>query len=141
MPVGVLISDGEGRVCQANEEVSRICKSAELIEADAYGKVLDWWDARGQLLKDRGGPVDRALQGTASHNERLQLRCVDGTAKSVSVSASPLRGIDKQIVGAVIVIQDVSEPKRIEAELEGRITRLVSLGVELEQSVRRPEPS
>ena len=60
---------------------------------------------------------------------------VDGSTKSVFVSASPLFGLERQIVGTVIVMQDVTEPKRIEAELENRITRLVSLGVELEQSI------
>jgi len=136
LPVGVLISDVDGRICQSNEEVSRICNSAELIENDAYGTLLDWWDSQGQLLKHRGGPLTRALSGQASHNEIIQLRCIDGAAKSVFVSASPLIGIEKTIVGAVVVIQDVSESKRIEAELQDRITRLIGLGVELEHTIQ-----
>ena len=52
------------------------------------------------------------------------------------VSASPLIGIEKTIVGAVVVIQDVSESKRIEAELQDRITRLIGLGVELEHTIQ-----
>jgi hypothetical protein len=36
----------------------------------------------------------------------------------------------------VVVLQDVSESKQIERELENRITRLISLGVELVQSAR-----
>ena len=65
----------------------------------------------------------------------IEIRCVDRSSKRVLVSASPLLGIDKQIVGAVIVIKDVSEQKQIASELEGRISRLISLGVELEQSI------
>ena len=135
LPVGVLISDVDGRICQSNEEVSRICKSEGLIENDAYGAVLGWWDASGSLLKDRSGALERALHGKVTHNEILHIRCIDGSPKSVFVSASPLFGLERQIVGAVIVMQDVTEPKKIEAELENRITRLVSLGVELEQSI------
>ena len=67
----------------------------------------------------------------------IQLRCVDQSLKKVLMSASPLLGLDGQIVGAVIVIQDVSQSKEIERELEQRITRLVSLGVELQQSIRQ----
>ena len=52
------------------------------------------------------------------------------------VSASPLIGIEKTIVGAVVVIQDVSESRRIEAELQDRITRLIGLGVELEHTIQ-----
>jgi CheY-like chemotaxis protein len=136
LPVGVLISDVDGRICQSNEEVSRICKSVDPIRNDAYGLLLDWWDTSGHLLKDRGGPLARALEGKASHHDALQLRCVDGSDKRVLVSASPLKGLDSEIVGAVIVLQDISASKRIEAELEDRITRLVSAGVELQQSMR-----
>lgn len=137
LPVGVLIADVQGRICQANEEVSRILKSGEVITSDAYGALLGWWDASGQLLKT-GGPLGRALDGTASHSELLQLRCLDETPKVVLASASPLLGLDGAIVGAVIVIQDLSESRQIELELEQRITRLVSLGVELQQSVAEP---
>lgn len=137
LPVGVLIADVHGRICQANEEVSRILKSGDLIKSDTYGALLGWWDSSGQLLKDDGSPLARALHGKVSHNELLQLRCVDESSKGVLTSASPLLGLDGEIVGAVIVIQDVSESKEIEQELEKRITRLVSLGVELEQSIRQ----
>lgn len=136
LPVGVLISDAEGRICQANEEVSRICKSVELISNDAYGELLEWWDSSGQLLKDHGAPLGSALDGRVTHNELRQIRCLDGSTKPVLMSASPLLGIEGKIMGAVVVIKDVTEPKRIEAELENRITRLVSIGVELEQSLR-----
>jgi PAS domain S-box-containing protein len=136
LPVGVLISDIDGRICQSNEELSRIFKSDELIKNDAYGEMLGWWDSSGQLLKDHGGPLALALHGRTCRNELLQIRCVDGSTKSILASASPLLGLDGKVVGAVAVIQDVSESKEIEAELEKRITRLVSLGVELQQSLR-----
>ncbi len=137
LPVGILISDIDGRICQSNEAVARIFKSDELIKNDAYGEMLGWWDSSGQPLKNHGGPLTLALHGTICRNEILQIRCVDGSTKSILASASPLLGLDGQIVGAVVVIQDVSQSKEIEAELEHRITRLVSLGVELQQSFRR----
>lgn len=136
LPVGVFIADVHGRICQANEEVSRILKSTDLINADSYGAILGWWDAAGQLIKDGRGPLSRALHGNVSHNELMQIRCLDGATKTVLVSASPLFGIDRAIVGAVVVMQDLSESKQIERDLEHRITQLVSLGVELQHSVR-----
>lgn len=136
LPVGVLIADIAGRICQANEEVSRLLRSEELIHADSYGAILGWWDSAGHLLKNGGGPLFRALHGKASHSEVLPIECVDGSQRSVLVSASPLLGLQRDIVGAVVVLQDVSESKQIERDLESRITRLVSLGVELQQSVR-----
>ena len=135
LPVGVLIADVEGRICQSNEEVSRICRSEELIKNDEYGRMLGWWDAGGRLFKN-GGPLSRALHDKTSQSEVIQIQCVDGSMKAVLTSASPLFALDGHIVGAVIVVQDVSEPRRIEAELESRISRLVALGVELEESIQ-----
>ena len=135
LPVGVLISDVEGRICQANEEMARIYKATDAISSDAYGELLGWWDADGHQIKNREGPIEQALGGKVSHNQVIHLRCIDGTMKSVFASASPLRALDGKIVGSVILIQDVSATKQIEAELEHRITRLVSLGLELQQSI------
>ena len=136
LPVGVLIADCEGRICQANNEVARICKSTDLLDLDSYGEILGWWNSSGQMIKHEDGPVSRALKdGTKSHNKLIQISCLDGTNKSILCSASPLLGIKHQIMGAVIIIQDITESKKIELDLERRISKLISLGVELEQSV------
>jgi hypothetical protein len=63
------------------------------------------------------------------------VRCFDGSARTIRTSASPLFGLGGKIVGAVIVVRDLTETKLLEEELETRVARLVSLGVELEQSL------
>ncbi len=136
LPVGVMIADTECRVVQINDEVARICRADELVAQDAYGNVLAWWESDGRVLRDQRGSLGRALSGGAStRSELLQIRCLDGSSKTITSSTSPLFGLDGAIVGAVIVIQDVTEPRRIGEELQSRITRLVSVGMELEQSV------
>ena len=136
LPVGILIADNAGRIFQSNDEVSRICKAVDVIEHDAYGEMLSWWGSAGQGIKGNG-PLSRALHsGQATHNDEIQIRCFDGSTKKIVASASPLLGLGGKVVGAVIVIKDLSESKQIEEELESRVARLVSLGVELEQSIR-----
>jgi CheY-like chemotaxis protein len=136
LPVGVLIADPEGRICQTTEEVARILNIADAARTDAYGEVLGWWDAAGRVLKDDSGPLARALRGETSHAERVKVRRFNaGTADSIIASASPLRGLDGHMVGAVILLQDVTEPRRIENDLQQRVTNLISLGVELEESI------
>ena len=39
-----------------------------------------------------------------------------------------------RLVGAVVLVHDLTEPRNIEAALQDRVTRLVSIGVELEES-------
>lgn len=139
LPVGVLIADVEGRICQATDEVSRILKCVEPVAHDSYGEILGWWDAAGQTIKGEHGPLARAIRnGESSHHERTQIHCFDGSSKSVLISTAPLRGLDGRIVGAVILIQDLTEKTKIEEDLEERVTKLIALGVEIEESVARP---
>ena len=138
LPVGVLIADIGGRICQTTEEVSRILRSGEPTAHDAYGEILGWWNEGGQQLKSDDGPLARALRrGEASHSELISIRCFDGTEKKILASAAPLHSLDRRIVGAVVVIQDLTESRQIEADLEQRVTKLVALGVELEESTTR----
>jgi CheY-like chemotaxis protein len=135
LPVSVLIADVEGRVCQMTDEVARILKCAEPVERDAYGEILGWWDASGQVIRNGEGLLSRALHGgQSSHSERMAIRCCDGSEKTILASAAPLRALDSRIVGAVALIQDISASEKIEEDLEQRVTQLIGIGVELEGS-------
>ncbi len=136
LPIGVLIADVEGRICQTTEQVARILGSIVPAESDSYGEILGWWDASGRMLKGGTGPLVRAVRdGETSRSESIPIRCVDGTQKTILISASPLRGLDGKIVGAVVLLQDLTESKKIiEEELQQRVAKLISLGVELEET-------
>ncbi|HTL46637.1 MAG TPA: response regulator [Verrucomicrobiae bacterium] len=132
LPMGVIIADVDGRVLQTNEAVSKIWKSTEVLEKDAYGDFLKWWESGGQVIKQA---FDQALtKGAATHNQILLIQCFDGSAKTILTSVSPLRRLDEKIVGAVAVIQDITQHKKIEEDMEQRILKLISLGVEFEHA-------
>ena len=135
LPVGVLIADAGGVICQSNEEVSRILKAVDPQQADDYGEIVGWWDEGGRMLKDQDGPLGRALRhGETSHSERIRIRCLDGTEKSILASASPLRHLDGRIAGAVVLVQDITETEKIAEDLQERVARLVGVSVELEET-------
>jgi CheY-like chemotaxis protein len=135
LPVGVLIADAEGVIGQTTEEVSRILKAVEPTESDAYGSIIGWWDQSGRMLKEENGPLARAIRlGESSHSERIRIRCLDGSEKTILASASPLRRLDGRIAGAVVLIQDLTETVKIGEDLEERVTRLIGTGVELQDS-------
>jgi PAS domain S-box-containing protein len=138
LSVGVLIADVDGRMCQITEEAARILKAGDALDAEAYGQMLRWWEADGHLFRQAGGPLSRALgSGHVTHSEPLEIRCFDGTAKPIIASAAPLRALDGQIVGAVLLLRDITESRRIEEDLAQRVTKLVALGVELEETAAR----
>jgi CheY-like chemotaxis protein len=125
--VGVMISDLDGRICQTNETVLKILKSVDQAKNDSYGEFLEWWDHDGQLLKNHDGPLLRALKkGETSHHEVVEILCFDRTAKSISTSASPLRGRKGEVVGAVVVIRDITAHRKSDEEIQDRIVHLVS---------------
>lgn len=62
------------------------------------------------------------------------MRCSDGSTQTILFSASPLRGLSGETIGAVVLLRDLTESKRIEEDLAQRVTQLVALGVQLEQS-------
>jgi PAS domain S-box-containing protein len=130
LPVGVIVADAAGRICQTNGEVLKIWGSDEQSQHDAYGEFMEWWLRDGGMFRESEGPLMNALTtGRASHNEVITIKCFDGSLKSILTSASPLRGFDSSIVGAVVVMQDLTEHKKVEADFERRIIHLVSLGV------------
>jgi CheY-like chemotaxis protein len=135
LPVGVLIADVGGRICQTTEEASRILKANAGTDGESYGEMLAWWDSGGHPLKDLDGALTQSLQdGTSSHSKPVQIRGLDGSTRVILASTSPLRGVGGKIVGAVILIQDLTEHKQLEKDFEQRVVNLIGLGVELEQS-------
>lgn len=133
LTVGVLIADSNGNICQSNEAATKILNSYEAVKSDSYGEILGWWDKQGQILKGKDSPLSLAITvGKSSHNEKIDIECQDGTSKTIVASASPLKNTDQAIVGAVVVIQDLTETKKMEEDLEDRISSLISLGVEFE---------
>jgi CheY-like chemotaxis protein len=128
LPVGVLIADVGGRICQATEEVSRILKVDEQVDGESYGKMLAWWDSGGHPLKDLDGALTQALrEGEPSQSKQVQIRCLDDSTSTILASTAPLRGASGKIVGAVILIQDLTEPRKLEADFQQRVVSLIEL--------------
>lgn len=137
LSVGVLIADSRGHIFQTTDEVSRIFKAVDLVENDSYGALLGWWDTEGRALRQDSGVLARALTGESPRGEAMQIRCFDGSTKRVLVSAAPLRGLDGALMGAVVIVQDMTMPQQFGEALERRVARLIGAGIELEQIATR----
>jgi CheY-like chemotaxis protein len=135
LPVGVILTDVAGRLRQVNEQALRILESVDAIENDSYGDLLDWWQRNEAVLKGADSPLAACIErGESTYHVVVRLECLDGTTKSLFESASPLRDLGGAVVGVVVVLQDMTEPKKFEADFQERIARLVSVGVELEDA-------
>jgi CheY-like chemotaxis protein len=131
LPLGVIITDVTGRVCQVNDEALRLLWAVGAVDGDGNGEVLDWWRRNEATVVHGRSPLTRTLEtGESFKNLAVSMLCLNGSTKNLLESTSPLRGLDGGITGAVVVLQDVTEHRKYEADFEQRVARLVSVGVE-----------
>lgn len=127
LPVGVWVTDTQGTIQTANEAGRRIWGDARYIEPEHYGEYIGWWHDTGKLIEAQEWAAARAIRnGETSLDEVVDIQCFDGTRKTILNSAIPLRDDHGEIMGAIIVNQDIT--KRIAAE-----AALLQSNVDLEQ--------
>lgn len=131
-PIGILVADSDGEVIQINGEVGKVWGDK------ASGKsVHGWWDHDDKLLEAVNGLMARVLRtGETSRNEFTRYTREDGTTKTVLTTASALRNLDGTVVGAVVVMQDLTEHTHIERDIVQRMYQLASMHPELQQAIR-----
>jgi PAS domain S-box-containing protein len=117
MPVGVWITDPNGRVIGTNEQ-------AERIWAGAPSPLDNIWDYQAYIARGPGSdaplepeqyPLAVALRtGETVNTQELDIRRFDGTEGTVMASAAPILDLQGRVAGAVGVNVDISERKRLE---------------------------
>ena len=126
---GVVTTDAAGLVVLMNPSAQRLCG---WVEDEAVGQpiatVLPVIDELSRL--PRANLVMRVLaSGTADQEiSSVLLVSPDGDLRYINNSASPIRGPDGSVDGAVFVFRDVTEHRRME-ELTLHAEKLDSLGV------------
>ncbi len=132
LPVGVWIADRQGSLLQGNPAAYRIWGMAK----DFRGEKIDFSLGNAQTpdlklkhqnpqffgWKDTGIPIEpqewglwRAInQGEICLNDRIEIQCWDGTHKTILNSAIPLRNHQQEIIGAIVIDQDITEQQLVE---------------------------
>lgn len=124
---GVITTDSQGRVGLLNE-VAEVLTGWKQEEAEGcYLKEIFRHFRRG---RPAGNPIEKTLRenGAAALTRPSQLVARDGTECLIMSSSAPIRDGDGQIVGAVLVVRDISGQQRMEEELN-KAQRIESLGL------------
>ncbi|MBM4353911.1 MAG: PAS domain S-box protein [Deltaproteobacteria bacterium] len=126
---GVVSTDAQGRVTFINRVAETL---TGWTEREAAGRPLD---AVMHLVHEETGalvenPATRVLDtgtvsGLANHTI---LVARDGTRRAIADSGAPIRAEDGEISGAVLVFRDVTEERKVEAEMT-RIQKLQTVQV------------
>jgi PAS domain S-box-containing protein len=118
MTTGVIAADADGRITVFNQEAEQI---TSLSASDALERSIDALPA----------PLRTILKSTLTSGEPLEDREVNLRASSGNVfaraSSSIFHGQDGQLLGALMVVTDITALKRLELQIR-RSDRLASLG-------------
>jgi PAS domain S-box-containing protein len=128
---------------ETNDKLDMIVNNSPLpiIGADAAGRITDWnraaeevfgWTAPEaignicptvpqQNLEEYLGMISQAIQGDAFRGLVSYRQKKSGDLRSCRISMAPRRNADNRSIGVTVIVEDITEKRRIEEEiLEGR---------------------
>jgi len=120
MPEGVILLDANGHVAAINRTILAYTVD-DTGERDPWGNptIFDVRLPDGTPVPFRKLPAVRALEeGEAIVGEELALRQRDGRLVPVLASAAPVRDENGRIMGAAVVVQDITARKELERQRE-----------------------
>ena len=132
-PIGIILSDAEGRLVLHNEAAEKIWAGSA-----TTANVRDWANYKafhpdGRPYQGSDWSMARALAtGEVTNGEEYFIERFDGTRGVLLGSSAPIYGADGEIEGALSIFADITEQKRQEEELriasERYLTTLQSIG-------------
>ncbi|HLL75702.1 MAG TPA: response regulator [Pyrinomonadaceae bacterium] len=126
---GVVVSDGEGRVVSANGAAVRMLGDAAVVLSEEFTGSAPGAraprHASGRAFAPEELPWRRALaEGRTTRDVEMIVEREAGVESWLSVNASPLRDAEGLVTGAVAVLRDTTETRRLIEELREANRRL-----------------
>ena len=119
LPVGVVLVDAAGAVLESNKKRSEIWGSGVVREINAGGRcpIKAKWSNNGMQVPKDGWPISRALKnGEFVKGEMIDVIHPDGKHGTELLSAAPVHDSKGKRIGAVGIVQDVTEQRQLEHE-------------------------
>lgn len=121
LPVGIFISDCQGKVLQTNGLAQEIWGGNSIPPsriAECWSR-RGWWAETGEPVEDQDWALARAItKGETSKEEVINIQRLDGTKGTILNYAAPFINDRDEIEGAVVVLQDVTKRQLINGLLK-----------------------
>jgi len=148
LPVGVVVTNQAGDIVLSNAASKAIWGRVIISGRERRESSRAFWHETGKRVEPANWASVRALtSGQTSLNELLDIETFNGEPKTILNSAAPIRNAGGQIVGTVIVNEDVTEAKRGEEKLRqaqaelahvARVTMMGELTASIAHEVNQP---
>jgi PAS domain S-box-containing protein len=120
MPEAVFLFDANGRTIEVNQSAERLTRiqRAELLKL-SVSEIAQVVVDDTPVVPDDGShwPAMRALRGENVRQERRQLKLPGPNSVEALVSANPIREPDGRIVGALVIIRDITELTQLQEHM------------------------
>jgi two-component system, NarL family, sensor kinase len=128
LPVGVAVVDRSGDIVLSNPASHRIWGGSIRSGPERHAQSKAWWHATGMRVASGEWASSRALaNGDTCVNEVVEIEAFDGIRKIIHNSAVPMRDVNEQITGAVVVNEDISARKTAERKLNDSYNQMRAL--------------
>ena len=131
LPVGVLVTDKEGRVGMLNNTACSIL--------EASGKTL-YGNSMGAILHAADGTPRYALATNGGAETELVIESPNGRRKTLTLSSTELKNLKEERTGLLVVIKDISAIKRLEesSQREKRLSAMGQMAASIAHQIRNP---
>ncbi len=120
LPLGVFIVDVKGHVIQVNDQADRIWA-----KSTPSSGIVDWrsyrghWADSGEGIEYEDWPLYRSLRyGEIYIARAIEIMRFDGSRGTILSSSAPIKDGGGNIIGAVSIILDITDRRRMEEELQ-----------------------
>jgi PAS domain S-box-containing protein len=121
LPVGIWLADAQGSIVYGNPAGQEVWRGARYVPTEKFHLYEGWWADTGKKIEAHEWALARAIEkGETSINEVIDIRCFDGSMKTVLNSALPLFDSAGHFEGAIVINQDITEARRAEVALRER---------------------
>ena len=131
---GLVLFDARGHLQRMNAAARTLLGLAT--SPDGYtlaprsSSRFDVRDERGAALDSTQWPIARIMAGetlAGANAQDIVLRTLDGTSRQVSVSGAPVRDERGTVTGAVCIVHDVTEHRRLERRTREALDALLAM--------------
>jgi PAS domain S-box-containing protein len=115
LPVGLFLIDKNGVIKEINPEGQRVWGGAKYIGMEQFSDYKGWRISNGEKVKIEEWAAVKAIKNKETAlNEETEIETFDGKQKTILYSAVPVLDSKGDILGAIIVNQDITERRQIE---------------------------